>query len=238
MQRYFGNIISNQVALSDDDCFHLVKVMRAIVGDQIEVVDSGKVFLCTVTSIKPLKIEINKEIKEDHNLPNKVVLICALLKGEKIDFVLQKATELGVNEIVFFNSERTIVKMNSAQKESKYERFRKILKEASEQSKRNDIPILTKLIDFKDIAKLKLDRKYIAYEGYKGKPNLVKEVAPAKPGQIIGIIIGPEGGFSEAEYKFAKEKGFKPVSLGKRILRAETAAIYALSVIGNTLESR
>ena len=238
MQRYFGNVLNLDVSLTEDDAFHITKVMRAKEGDQIEVVDSGKVFLCKIKNIKPLRIEVEKELKEDHELGNKVILICGLLKGEKIDFVLQKATELGVYEIVFFNSERTIVKFNPSQKESKYERFQKILKEASEQSKRTNIPLLNKLIDFKDIGKLKLDRKYIAYECFKGKANLIKELAKAKDGQVIGIVIGPEGGFSEKEYEFAKEKGFKPVTLGKRILRAETAAIYSLSVISAVLENK
>ena len=96
MQRYFGKIIGRQVLLEDSDVFHLTRVMRAKVGEKIEIVNDGVVYLAQINHLKPLEIDVIRRLKENNELPNKVVLIAALLKGEKMDFVLQKATELGV----------------------------------------------------------------------------------------------------------------------------------------------
>ena len=239
MQRYFGQIITNQALLGDDDIFHLTKVMRARVGDQIEVVSSEKVFLCEVKSIKPLQIDAIKQIKENHELKNQVILIAALIKGEKMDFLLQKATELGVGEIVLLQTERTIVKIKPAEKELKLERYRRILKEAAEQCKRTRIPMLYRVLDMKNIKDVDAQVKMIAYEEESGNTASFNSIIRSiKDKQKVAIVIGPEGGFSKNEVDIAVEAGYSPVSLGKRILRAETASFYALSVISNHLERK
>lgn len=239
MQRYFGQIIMNQVLLGDDDIFHLLKVMRARVGDQIEVVSNEKVFLCQVNKIKPLEIDVVDEIKENHELKNKVILIAAMIKGEKMDLVLQKATELGVSEIILLLTERTIVKVKPAEKDMKLERYRRILKEAAEQCKRTRIPTLYRILRMEDIKDIDAQVKMIAYEevsGHTGSFNSL--VSSIKDKQKVAIVIGPEGGFSTEEIELAMDAGYAPVSLGKRILRAETASFYALSVIANHLERK
>ena len=106
MQRYFGRVLSTQVVLSEDDVFHLTHVMRAKAGEQIEVVADGLVYLAEVKKLKPLTIDVVKKIRENHELPNQVILVASLIKGEKMDFVLQKATELGVSEIVLLQTEK------------------------------------------------------------------------------------------------------------------------------------
>lgn len=239
MQRYFGRKLNNDILLEDDDIYHLLKVMRARKGEQIEVVADEKVYLCELTSVKPVSIIAKRQLKENNELPNYVILVVSLLKGDKIDYVLQKATELGVSEIVFLNSERVIVKIKNQQKDLKLGRYHKIVKEAAEQSKRTIIPFVQNIIDIERLNEIQADIKLIAYEGTKGNTStLNKKIDGLKEGERIAIVIGPEGGFSVNEVEYAKSNGFTPVSLGKRILRAETASIYALSVIANRLESK
>ena len=239
MQRYFGNIIQKQVILADDDIFHLTKVMRARVGDQIEVVSSEKVFLCQVNKLKPLEIDVVSPIKENHELKAQVILVAALIKGEKFDFLLQKATELGVGEIVLLQTERTVVKIKPAEKELKLERYRRILKEAAEQCKRTKIPQLYRVLTIDQLDSVSANVKMIAYEGVNGNTSSFNSIVRSiKEKDKVAIMIGPEGGFSEKEVEKAVELGYKTVSLGQRILRAETASFYALSVIVNHLERK
>ena len=239
MQRYFGRILNNDILLEDDDIFHLTKVMRARKGEEIEVVADDKVYLCEVTSLKPIRIVAKRLIKEDNELPNYIILVAALLKGDKMDYVLQKATELGVSEIVLLTSERTIVKVKNQQRDLKLGRYQKILKEAAEQSKRLRIPHINSIISFDRIDEIDANVRFIAYEGLKNSVNAFnKRLDNIKPKQRVAVIIGPEGGFSLGEVEYAKNNGFVPVGLGSRILRAETASIYALSVIANRLEAK
>ena len=239
MQRYFGKIIGRQVLLEDNDIFHLTRVMRAKVGEKIEVVNEGVVYLAQINRFKPLEIDVVRRLKENNELPNNIILIAALLKGEKMDLVLQKATELGVSEIVLLQTERTIVKFKKDEKEVKMKRFNLILKEAAEQSRRSIVPHLFRVITLDHLSDIDADVKMIAYEEEAGPTNSFNKIVDAiKPGQKIAVLIGPEGGFAEHEVEIALHHGFKKVSLGKRILRAETAAFYALSVIANRLEKK
>lgn len=239
MQRYFASIIGNNAVLKEEDTYHLSKVMRARVGDEVEIVCDGKTFLCRVSNNSPLQLELVKEIKEKRELNNNIILICALLKGDKLDYVIQKATELGVSEIVLLNSERVIVKVKEYASNKKIERYNRIVKEASEQSKRTKMPLLYRLISMDELKKVEADVKIIAYESEAGTTkSFWNEIKKIDKDQKVAIIIGPEGGFSEYEVKLAKQEGYIPVSLGKRILRAETASIYALSVIGSYLERK
>ena len=240
MQRYFGNIIEKQVVLSEEDIRHLTKVMRARQGEKIEVVCDEQVFLAQIESLRPLKIMVLDRIKEDNELKNKVILIVSLLKGEKMDLVLQKATELGVFEIVLLETERCVAKIKKDDVAFKLQRYQKILKEASEQSKRRRIPNLYRVVNFKTLKDVKADIKMIAYEEAKGKTKSffarLNEVENDK--QVIAVMVGPEGGFSEEEVKKANELGYTNISLGKRILRAETACLYVMSVISSILEKK
>lgn len=239
MQRYFARTVGQRVILSDDDVFHLTRVMRARPGENIEVVSDGMVYHAIIDSIRPLEISIVRKLTENNELRNDVILICSLLKGEKMDLVLQKATELGVSEIVLLKTERTIVKINSSDKNVKFQRFNKILKEAAEQSKRSRIPALYRLIEMDQLRTIEADVRIIAYEGEVGSTESFNKVLQSiKPKQKVAIIVGPEGGFSTKEVDIATHYGYKKVSLGKRILRAETASFYALSVISNYLERK
>lgn len=239
MQRYFGRIFKNMIVLDEDDKYHLLKVMRARKGEQIEVVADENVYLSEIVSTKPLEIIAKKTLKDNSELPNYIILLAALLKGDKMDLVLQKATELGVSEVVLLTTDRTIIKIKDHQNDLKLGRYQKILKEAAQQSKRNRIPYIKNIISFDRIDEIDADLKFIAYEENKADVSAFnKKLKNVKPGKKIAIIIGPEGGFTEGEVIYAMHHGFSPVGLGNRILRAETASIYALSVIANHLEDK
>ena len=236
MQRYFASKENEYIILSDGDVHHLLHVMRARVNDEIEVVVDEKLYSCKIESISPLKIKISYEIPSDSEIKEDVTLFFALAKGDKIDFVVQKATELGVSRIVLFKCERCVVKFDNKDLDHKLDRFNKIAKEASEQSHRKKIPEILGVVDIKNIpSELLSDINLLAYEKEAGSTSSLYD--SVKNGKSISVMVGPEGGFSEDEVKYLNDKyQFKNVSLGKRILRTETAAVYALSVIGFLLE--
>ncbi len=238
MQRYFVNEIrDNQVLVSKEQAHHILNVMRMHVGENITCVFQSHVFLAQITQTSPLNIQIVKELDENHELKNDITLFYCLPKGDKIDLVMQKATELGVKEIILVNSERCIAKIKKEDQDKKFRRFNMICMEASEQSKRSFVPIVNKVINFKEIENYDFDYKFIAYENEKDN-FLYEKLKDVKPNQSLAILIGSEGGFSKKEVEFANSVGFSSVSLGKRILKSETAVFYALSVIGFMIEGR
>jgi len=236
MQRYFANIDQNYfVHLNEDDEHHVLHVMRMKKNDEIEVVNEGRVFLCRIDTCSPLQISVIHEIDNDVEIREDITLLFALTKGDKIDLVLQKATELGVKKVALIETERTVVTYEGKDKDKKLLRFNKIMKEASEQSHRLIIPSLVGIYSLKNLPKeLFSDLNYVAYEKDASETSSI--FSQVEKGKSITVLIGPEGGFSEQEINYLVDKGFIRTSLGKRILRAETAAIYALSVLGYILE--
>lgn len=235
MQRYFAKINNSQVTLSKDDEHHVLHVMRMKVADEIEVVDEAKLFLCRIDSVNPLSISVIHEIKSDVELPSDITLLFALTKGDKTDLVLQKATELGVKRVALIESERTVVTFENKDQEKKLARYKKIMKEASEQSHRLCVPELVGVFKLNNLPTFLLsDLNYVAYEKDAGATK--EAFQDVKKGRSISLLIGPEGGFSIKEIEMVTKLGFIRTSLGKRILRAETAAIYGLSVLGYLLE--
>ena len=234
MQRYFAQIDNNIVKLSSEDEHHIVHVMRMRAGDKIEVVDSSKLFICEIKNISPLEVQIIEQKQEDVEINTKVTLFFALAKGDKIDLVLQKATELGAHKITLFKSKRCVVNFDNKDFLKKIVRYNKIVKEAAEQCHRLIVPEVEGVIELKDIDKYLSEVNLVAYEKEAGSTaesfNLRNDI------QSVSVMIGSEGGFDEDEILFLKTKGFETISLGKRILRCETAAIYALSVLAYKLE--
>ena len=236
MQRYFASIINDEVILGDDDVHHLLHVMRVRAGDRIEVVFHQKLYRAIVREIKPLRIQKEFEIPTDAEIGKEVTLFFSLAKGDKIDFVVQKATELGVNRIVLLKTERCVVRIDDKDFAKKLVRYQKIAKEASEQCHRLTIPEIRGIIDIKNIPNdLLADVNLLAYEKEAGNTSMF--LKDYNNYNSVSIMIGPEGGFSEKEVDYLiNKKNFKAISLGKRILRTETAAVYALSVISYLLE--
>ena len=234
MQRYFVRIIDNKVQFSEYDEHHIIHVMRMRVGDQFDVVDIGHLYVVEITNLSPLEVKIVKEKQENSELGKRVTLFFALAKGDKIDLVIQKATELGVHQIVLVKTKRCVVNFDDKDMSKKLERYRRIAKEASEQCHRIFIPTVIGVVDLKSIVGMTGDVNFLAYEKEAGSTSESFKLPDNY--ESVSIMIGSEGGFDEEEVEFLKKQGFKTISLGKRILRCETAAIYALSVLAYKIE--
>ena len=235
MQRYFALVKDNTILLLKDDAFHLTKVMRAKLHEEIIAIHEGGLYLGEVISFNPLVIENKGEYQEESRELNvDTTLFFALAKGDKIDFVIQKATELGAKRIVLVKTERSIVKLSTDDFNRKHARYTLIAKEASEQCERRMIPEILYLDSLKDIpSNLLSEVNYVAYEEDAfNKVNL----SDIKNKKSTSLLIGPEGGLSEKEIDFLVSQGFKRLSLGKRILRTETAAVAGLAMINMVLE--
>lgn len=237
MQRYFAKQENNKIILNDGDIHHILHVMRMKENDEIEVVIDSHLYDVIIVKTNPLELKINYEIPNDSEINQDVTLFYVLAKGEKNDLVTQKATELGVKRIVLLTSERCIIKWEDKETNKKIGRLNKIAKEASEQSHRLMIPEILGVYQLNDIpTELLAETNLFAYEKEAGNTTTMYEALNSSKGSV-SVLVGPEGGFSEKEAEFViKKYHFVPVSLGKRILRSETAAIYALSVISYTLE--
>lgn len=175
-------------------------------------------------------VKIIEEIDEDHEMKTKVTIAIGLVKEQKMDLILQKLTELGISQIIPLKMERSIIKLEEKKIDKKQERWQKILKEASEQSKRNKIPEILPPMTLKELSKLSFDKKYVC--STRNCQNL-KEIylqAKEKYATII-FVIGPEGGISPKEEIFLEENNYQAISFGSRIMRVETAAIYIASIM-------
>lgn len=232
MNRFFGTIKDGKAFLGEEDAHHLLSVLRAKEGEKIEIVSSGRLFLASIDGLKPLSISIQEERASDSELDCDLFLAFSLLKNGHDELVLQKGTELGVKGFLPFVSKRTIISLEEKDKQKRLIRYQKIVQGAAEQSKRLIVPTVYPILSYKSVLSLgdpNLQR-FFAYEGAsEDEFNLFGTFSALKRGSKAIVLIGPEGGFSEEEAALAKEKGFETISLGKRILRAETASIYAAS---------
>lgn len=231
MQRYFAqNCNQNQMILSESDYYHIKTVMRMKDHDMIEVVYQEELFLCCLENVnQKIQVHIKKKLETKDDFMKPVTLILPILKEQKMDFILQKATELGVMEIIPVTMKRSLVKVEPNKIDRKLERWQKIMKEASEQCKRQEIPILHSIQTLKEIETLK-GVKIIC--STKEQENTFKKFLQTTPNyDKLIIVIGPEGGLDDMEELKLIEHGFIPVTLGPRIMRVETVPIYLLSVL-------
>lgn len=229
MQRYFAkDKFEDKIKLLDSDMYHIKKVMRMNVNDNVEVVYDKKVYLCKINN--NYEVEIINEIEENNELNIDITVAIGMVKEQKFDLIIQKLTELGVKEIIPLAMERSIVKLDNSKIDKKLERWNLICKEASEQSKRNIVPKVMTPITIKELVKLDYDKKLIC--SVKQQGNFINSYLQYKDKCVkMLVVIGPEGGVSEREEQFLNDNNFISVSLGKRVLRVETAAIYVASVI-------
>lgn len=239
MQRYFVEEKNSQYYLNKGDLHHFSNVMRGCVQDEIVCIYNQMVYQGFVQDLSSGLVSLGDVIEEDCELDVEITLIYALAKGDKFDFVVQKATELGVNKIVPMLSNRCVVKMDQDRFSKKRERYQKIAKEACLQCLRTSIPEVMPLCNIDDVAMYFGDYNLIAYEEVgKGLKHgmLHNVVSKLKTGDKITIIVGSEGGFDQKEVDKLVENGVIACSLGKRILRSETAPLYMLSVLGYSRE--
>ncbi len=239
MQRYFSDKCVEKL---EYDCnteiyYHLTKVLRCKVSTNVEICDNkGRCYLYEVISIDANKIVFNQieELTKKTELDFELVLIVSLLKNSNFELVLQKAVELGVTTIIPLETSRTIVKSSNF-KANKFDRFNKIVLEAAEQSKRCLLPKILPVCKIDDLKNLNYENMLVAYEVTKSCKSLFKKLSETTGD--YAIVIGPEGGFSKEEITRLNSFGFECVSLGSRILRAETAAISAIGVISTVKDT-
>lgn len=231
MQRYFSTQkIDNNFILNKDDIHHIKTVMRMKDNDKITVVYQNVPYLCHISKGENnINIIIDEVLKKEEDKMLKINLIVPVLKEQKMDYIIQKATELGVLTITPFISERGIVKINNDNGTKKVSRWQKIAKEASEQSKRNDIPKIGRIITFKELEEIS-GIKIVCSTKEKVK-NIKNVLKTYKDCDTMSIVVGPEGGLSNREEEKLISSGYIPVSLGERIMRVETVPLYIMSVV-------
>lgn len=238
MQRYFIDdkcVKENKIYIDAYNHKHMQRVMRYKNGQKVIcILSHHQSYLYEIEDIEQGILRCIEALQEDHELDVDITLIYGLPKSDKLEWVLQKATELGVKRVVPFLSKRSIIKTDTKTFEKKRERYTRILKEASEQSYRLMVPTLTPLVtNLQDLKMYLSDINLVAYEeSSKEGEHTAFHHALNQDYQSITIIVGPEGGFDESEIEMMKSFGIQECSLGKRILRSETAPLYMLSVIG------
>ena len=247
MQRYFipnEDWQDTKVTIKDDNAHHMLRVMRFDIHDKIICNHpQGQAAICRIADQdgKEVEAEIIEWLSEQPELPVFVTIAQGLPKGDKMDFILQKGTELGAACFIPFQADRSIVKWDDKKQAKKQTRFAKIIKEASEQSHRNQIPEMRALMDLDELIHegQSYDHRIFAYEEEAKTSqfhSFSTTVQALENGQSVLVCIGPEGGFSEREADLLKQHDFIPVRLGPRILRTETAALYVLASISYHLE--
>lgn len=244
MHHFFAkqeNIFEDHIIIDGSDVNHMKNVLRLKCGEEILIsCDANIDYYCKVETLNDdeIKLSIEKSCEAGRELSSKIYLFQGLPKGDKMELIIQKAVELGAHEIIPVSMKRSVVKLDAKKEESKIKRWNAIAESAAKQSKRSHIPKVEKVMKFAqavDFAK-ELDVVLLPYECADGM-NATKElISLIKPGQSIGVFIGPEGGFDGAELSLATENGFKIITLGKRILRTETAGLMVLSVLMYHLE--
>lgn len=234
MQRYF--IKNKDMLLEESDIKHIKKVMRMNINDKIEVVYNNKLHICEITSLEPFNIKVIEKLDEDKKTKIELTVAVALVKEQKMDLILQKLTELGVSRIIPVSMERSIVKLDKERFNKKKVRWESICKEASEQSKRTNIPIIEDIKSIKDLTKEDSDLKLVASTKEKEKLLNYYLQSIEDCAKII-MVIGPEGGISDKEEDILVSNGYNRVSFGNLIFRVETATIYVASII-NYISSR
>ncbi|TMW73866.1 16S rRNA (uracil(1498)-N(3))-methyltransferase [Alteribacter natronophilus] len=247
MQRYFLDDAQFQhdgVIMTGDEAKHTAKVMRMSEGDEVVCCNrSGTCFRVRLTSVSAERTEgtvLEREARSAE-LPVHVTIACGLPKADKLELVIQKGTELGAAEFIPFEAERSVVKLNAGKVQKKLERWTKIAQEAAEQSHRSRVPSVREVMTFKQLVSLvsEYDSVVAAYEEEARndeKSRLSQVLNETDPGSRILVIAGPEGGFSDREIEDLTRAKAVSCALGPRILRAETAPLYALSAISYHFE--
>lgn len=247
LQRYFLDKLydgENKVKLHGEHFHHISHVMRMSPGDEIYVVfQKNKACIAKIEDITNDEVitsivkweEMNKE------LPVHVTVASGLPKGDKLELIIQKGTELGAYRFVPFIADRSIVKWDVKKEKKKLDRWMKIAEEAAEQSHRQYRPDVLSPITFKELLVMGRDYDYkiVAYEenAKQGESsNFAKTISHFNPGDKVLIVFGPEGGISKQEIEQLNSNGYEVCGFGPRILRTETAPLYALSAISYHLE--
>ena len=246
MNQFFveqSQIQGKKIIITGKDVNHIKNVLRMKIGEELSVSNGvdGKEYRGIIEEFLEEEVICSLAfVKEDGvELPSKVYLYQGLPKADKMELIIQKAVELGVYEIIPVATKRAVVKLDEKKSKSKISRWQAISEAAAKQSKRAIIPTVAEVLSFKEALKdcQKAEIKVIPYELAEGMDKTKEIISGLKPGQDVAIFIGPEGGFEDGEIEAAMATGVVPVTLGKRILRTETAGFTILSWIMYQLEN-
>lgn len=235
-------IQGNQIIIEGNDVNHIKNVLRMKPGEEIAVSNGvdGKEYRCGITALEEDRILCElRFIKEDGvELSSQVYLFQGLPKADKMEMIIQKCVELGVHAVIPVAAKRCVVKLDDKKAKSKISRWQGIAEAAAKQSKRRIVPEVMDVMSFKQALQFVKDFevKVIPYELAEDMSKTREIIGSLKPGQKIAVFIGPEGGFDESEIREALESGVEPITLGKRILRTETAGLTVMSWIMYQLE--
>ncbi len=232
----------DSITITGGDVNHIKNVLRMSVGDKICVINgqNNKEYYCEITAVGNDAVDTRIcEIREsDQELSNEIVLFQGLPKSDKMELIIQKAVELGVHTIVPVSTDRTVVKLDAKKEANKRKRWMSISESAAKQSGRLRIPEVTPVVSYREALEMakKMDVRLIPYELAEGMEKTRELMSSIQPGQSVAVFIGPEGGFESSEIEKAMEIGAWPITLGKRILRTETAGLVTLAMLVYNLE--
>lgn len=230
-------ISTHEIRIEGSDVNHIRNVLRMVPGEKISISDreQGRRYYCEISTFEEdcVKAAILQSQEADTELVSKLYLFQGLPKSDKMELIIQKAVELGVYEVIPMATKRAIVKLDKKKEESKRKRWNMISESAAKQSKRMIIPEVTAVMTFAEALRYaaEIDVKLIPYELAEGMEATRAILAEIQNGQSVAIFIGPEGGFDEKEIEQAQKAGVQPITLGRRILRTETAGMAVLSAL-------
>lgn len=246
MHHFFADpsqVAEDTVTITGPDVNHMKNVLRMKPGEALLVSDgTGNDYQCEIERLEADRavVRICQAFCSQMELPSRIWLFQGLPKADKLEFIIQKAVELGAEAVVPVDTKNAVVRLDEKKAQSKRKRWQSIAESAAKQSKRSRIPRVETVMSLKEafgfIKEQGFDLCLIPYEQAQGMETMKEALAQVSSGQSIAVFIGPEGGFDESEIKLALEHGVRPVSLGKRILRTETAGLAILSALMMKLE--
>ena len=244
MHRFFaepGQIGEKEIVITGADVNHIRNVLRMRTGEEVLIADGrGAEYRCKLTDLSENEVRAQILWKLDGNaeLASAVTLFQGLPKSDKMDLIVQKCVELGVDRIVPVSTKRAVVKLDAKKEETRLKRWNTISESAAKQSGRGVIPEVSGVMSFEKALEeaKKLDVLLIPYERAEHMAESRRVMGEIRPGQSVGVFIGPEGGFEESEVEEAVAAGAKAITLGKRILRTETAGLAVMSMLSYLLE--
>lgn len=244
MQHFFvtpGQVKDREIWIEGSDVNHIKNVLRMKMGERFEVSDgNNRKYLCAVAGLDAdaVRAEILEEYELDTELPSRIYLFQGLPKSDKMDLIVQKAVELGAYEIIPVEMKRSVVRLDEKKAGKKTQRWNEISKSAAKQAGRGIVPQVKQVMKYKDALDYagELDVVLLPYELERGMEDTKHVIGRIRPGQSVGIFIGPEGGFEAEEISLGLSAGVHTVTLGRRILRTETAGLSILSILMYHLE--
>ena len=244
MQHFFVSpeqVREEKIYVEGSDVNHMKNVLRMKTGEELTIGDGdGWLYLCVVESYEEdmAVLKILEKKKDESELPSKIYLFQGLPKQDKMELIVQKAVELGVYQVIPVATKRAVVKLDAKKAKKKVERWQQIAVSAAKQAGRGIIPAVGEVCTYAQALKYaeELDVVLIPYELAEGMKETRAILEQVKPGMRVGIFIGPEGGFDVEEVESAMAEGIHPITLGRRILRTETAGMTMLSILMFQLE--